>query len=143
MRIFLSIGNYLRSLYRILFLLDTFLVAYFSFFLFSSISPVSALHSLLAKDSNEGKSLLLDGGSWPLPLIMARLLPLLIKGLGKRVKLLTFRPFESAQVIKSCIGISKCTANSCAQYYTLHEILVTFFCSGWCLKSLCVHVTVM
>ena len=67
-----------------------------------SISPVDALYSYLARDTDEGVPLLLDGGSWPLPLIMERVLPVLSKGLGKRVRLLALQPFNTAQVKNLC-----------------------------------------
>jgi U3 small nucleolar RNA-associated protein 22 len=75
------------------------------------ISPVSVLHSYLTRDANEGTPLLLNGGCWPLPLIMEKLLPILNKGLGKRVKLLTFRPFQSTQWLVSKEPVLPCDSH--------------------------------
>ena len=104
-----------------------------SFLFLPSVSPMDKLYSYLTKlDANEGEPLLLDGGSWPLPLIMERVLPFLVKGLGKRVKLVTLRPFNQPHVSilhDTCI----------IMYYTLYMVL----CSGCCLNGPCCHVIVI
>ena len=75
-----------------------------------SIFPASVLESILA-DSEVRETVLLDGLAWPLPLLLKRVLPILQRGLGHRVKLMVTKPFATPEVhdgyaaVKLCRGL--------------------------------------
>lgn len=77
------------------------------------ISPASVLESILA-DSEVRETVLLDGLAWPLPLLLRRVLPILQRGLGHRVKLMVTKPFATPEWLPS-----KAPPSPCASHVTL------------------------
>lgn len=66
-----------------------------------SISPASVLETCSIADSATKEAIQLDQAVWPLPLLMSRILPLLHRGLDKRIKLLVLLPMFEEEVTRS------------------------------------------
>ena len=64
-----------------------------------SISPGSVFEpSSVVSDDATREAVLLDGAVWPLPLLLRKALPILHRGLEKRVKLFTILPESEVKV---------------------------------------------
>lgn len=75
--------------------------------------------ALVVSDGASREAILLDGAVWPLPLLLRKVVPVLRRGLEKRVKLLTILPQYEAKV-----GL-KVTINNTGIMW------VVFFLSGY------------
>ena len=53
----------------------------------------------MISDDATREAVLLDGAVWPLPLLLRKVVPVLHRGLEKRVKLLTILPEYEAKVL--------------------------------------------
>ena len=64
-----------------------------------SISPGSVFEpSSVVSDDTTREAVLLDGAVWPLPLLLRKVVPILHRGLEKRVKLITVLPENETKV---------------------------------------------
>ena len=54
--------------------------------------------SVIASDDSTKQAILLDGAVWPLPHLLRKVIPILHRGLEKRVKLLSILPEVDAKV---------------------------------------------
>lgn len=73
-----------------------------------SIGPGDVFNpSSVVSDDTTREAVLLDGAVWPLPLLLRKVLPILHRGLEKRVKLLTILPENEAKVHSVWLTVMK------------------------------------
>ena len=72
--------------------------------MYCSIAPRDVFKpSSVVSDDATREAILLDEAVWPLPLLLRKVLPVLRRGLEKRVKLLTVLPEDEVKVRCVCL----------------------------------------